>query len=199
MKAEENRKKGVHAMEEKLNEVLLDGEKIRWSGRPAPFKLLATPSRRSLILTWAICSGALALILGALVPFYIRAQRTMVDLLVLLVITAFLPVMISIRPLLDKRCLERSTIYAITNYRVLALVNGELMFIPISRQLSHAIENRDGEAGNLCFCEAVGRKTRKTLDYAVMGVDRVSSTQSSVPGLMFFHIPHPESLLGYLS
>lgn len=85
-------------MEEKLNEVLLDGEKIRWSGRPAPFKLLATPSRRSLILTWAICSGALALILGALVPFYIRAQRTMVDLLVLLVITAFLPVMISIAP-----------------------------------------------------------------------------------------------------
>ena len=34
-------------MEQRLQEVLLDGEIVRWSGRPSPFKLMSIPSRTS--------------------------------------------------------------------------------------------------------------------------------------------------------
>lgn len=186
-------------MEQNLQEILLEGEVVRWQGRPTPFKLLAVPARMFLLLTWGACLAALVLILGWLIPFYLRTERNMVDMVVLLVIVSFLPIMISIRPLLDKWSLERSTLYAITNYRVLALVKDELMFIPLSRHISHSIEARDGDAANLCFCAAVGQDVRKTLDNAVMGVRRTSATQASVPGMLFFHIHQPEALLGYLS
>ena len=153
-------------MEQRLQEVLLDGEIVRWSGRPSPFKLMSIPSRTSLLLTWVLCSAALAVILGGLIPFFLRTHQAVTDLTVILMIAAFLPAMISIRPLLDKWSLEHDTIYAITNYRVLALVKNNLMYI---------------------------------LDNAILGVRCGSPAQSGVPGLLFFHIPQPESLLGYLS
>ena len=176
-------------MEQRLQEVLLDGEIVRWSGRPSPFKLMSIPSRTSLLLTWVLCSAALAVILGGLIPFFLRTHQAVTDLTVILMIAAFLPAMISIRP----------TIYAITNYRVLALVKNNLMYIPLGRILTHSIEARDGESGNLCFCEAVGQSSSKMLDNAILGVRCGSPAQSGVPGLLFFHIPQPESLLGYLS
>ena len=142
-------------MEQRLQEVLLDGEIVRWSGRPSPFKLMSIPSRTSLLLTWVLCSAALAVILGGLIPFFLRTHQAVTDLTVILMIAAFLPAMISIRPLLDKWSLEHDTIYAITNYRVLALVKNNLMYIPLGRILTHSIEARDGESGNLCFCEAL--------------------------------------------
>ena len=113
-------------MEQRLQEVLLDGEIVRWSGRPSPFKLMSIPSRTSLLLTWVLCSAALAVILGGLIPFFLRTHQAVTDLTVILMIAAFLPAMISIRPLLDKWSLEHDTIYAITNYRVLALVKNNL-------------------------------------------------------------------------
>ena len=186
-------------MEQRLQEVLLDGEIVRWSGRPSPFKLMSIPSRTSLLLTWVLCSAALAVILGGLIPFFLRTHQAVTDLTVILMIAAFLPAMISIRPLLDKWSLEHDTIYAITNYRVLALVKNNLMYIPLGRILTHSIEARDGESGNLCFCEAVGQSSSKMLDNTILGVRCGSPAQSGVPGLLFFHIPQPESLLGYLS
>jgi len=138
-------------------------------------------------------------ILGGLIPFFLRTHQAVTDLTVILMIAAFLPAMISIRPLLDKWSLEHDTIYAITNYRVLALVKNNLMYIPLGRILTHSIEARDGESGNLCFCEAVGQSSSKMLDNAILGVRCGSPAQSGVPGLLFFHIPQPESLLGYLS
>ena len=130
-------------MEQRLQEVLLDGEIVRWSGRPSPFKLMSIPSRTSLLLTWVLCSAALAVILGGLIPFFLRTHQAVTDLTVILMIAAFLPAMISIRPLLDKWSLEHDTIYAITNYRVLALVKNNLMYIPLGRILTHSIEARD--------------------------------------------------------
>ena len=168
-------------MEQRLQEVLLDGEIVRWSGRPSPFKLMSIPSRTSLLLTWVLCSAALAVILGGLIPFFLRTHQAVTDLTVILMIAAFLPAMISIRPLLDKWSLEHDTIYAITNYRVLALVKNNLMYIPLGRILTHSIEARDGESGNLCFCEAVGQSSSKMLDNAILGVRCGSPAQSGVP------------------
>ena len=112
---------------------------------------MSIPSRTSLLLTWVLCSAALAVILGGLIPFFLRTHQAV------------------------------------------------LMYIPLGRILTHSIEARDGESGNLCFCEAVGQSSSKMLDNAILGVRCGSPAQSGVPGLLFFHIPQPESLLGYLS
>ncbi len=102
----------------------------------------STPMRRNVSVR--AVSAALAVILGGLIPFFLRTHQAVTDLTVILMIAAFLPAMISIRPLLDKWSLEHDTIYAITNYRVLALVKNNLMYIPLGRILTHSIEAGDG-------------------------------------------------------
>lgn len=192
--------KGVRpVMEQKLNEILLDGEKVRWSGRPVPFKLLELPSRKSILATWIICGGAMVLVLGFLIPFYIRTNRTLLDTVVVLVVTAFLPLMLSFRPVLDKRCLEHDTLYAITNFRAIALVKDDMMFIPLSPKLKTAVAAKDGSCGILCFGEAVDVNPSKQLATAIIGVRTEGSSTPNVHGLMFYHVNDPESLLGYLA
>lgn len=186
-------------MEQRLNDILLDGEEVRWSGRPAPFNLLDLPSRKSILTTWIISGAALVLVLAFLVPFYIETGRSLLDMAVLLVITAFLPLMISFRPVLDKRCLERSTLYAITNYRAIAFVKDDVMFIPISRKLKTAVSAQGKNCGSLCFGEAVDVSVNKHLSTAVIGVRTEGSSNPNVHGMMFYHVNDPESLLRYLA
>lgn len=186
-------------MEQRLNNILLDGEEVRWSGRPAPFKLMDLPSRSMILATWILSSAALALVLGFLIPFYIRTGRSLLDTVVLLVITAFLPLMLSLRPVLDKRSLEHSTLYAITNYRAIAFIKDDVMFIPLSRKLKTAVAAQEGSCGSLCFGEAVDISRRKHLSTAVVGVRADGSSNPSVHGMMFYHVNEPESLLRYLA
>lgn len=186
-------------MEQRLNDILLDGEEVRWSGRPAPFKLMDLPSRNIILATWIICGTALIAVLSFLIPFYIQTNRNLLDMVVLLIIISFLPLMVSFRPVLDKRCLERSTLYAITNYRAIAFVKDDVMFIPLSRKLKTAVQAQDGSYGSLCFGEAVDVITRKQLSTAVIGVRTEGSSNPNVHGMMFYHVNEPESLLRYLA
>ena len=106
-------------------------------------------------------------------------------------IAAFLPRHDLHPPLLDKWSLEHDTIYAITNYRVLALVKNNLMYIPLGRILTHSIEARDGGGGNLCFCEAVGQSSSKCWTTPFWGVRCGSPAQSGVPRPAV--LPHPSA------
>ena len=148
-------------MEQRLQEVLLDGEIVRWSGRPSPFKLMSIPSRTSLLLTWVLCSAALAVILGGLIPFFLRTHQAVTDLTVILMIAAFLPAMISIRPLLDKWSLEHDTIYAITNFRIIAIVKDEVMYLPIGKGMKVAVEQQAD--GSLIFKSGGGITSQSDL------------------------------------
>lgn len=185
-------------MEKKLQESLLEGEVVRWSGRPTPFTLRQCPEHRSCVITWFMSLAAFVLIMAYFIPYYLGTQRSLLDILILSVIVAFLPLMLSLRPLLDRRCLMQNTIYAITNFRVIALVGEELMYIPVSHQLKVAIENQDAGHGNLCFGEAIGKDLRKSRTNAVLGI-RKDSTQHSMLGLMFYHVDQPEQLLEYFA
>ena len=186
-------------MEEKLKDILLDGEEVRWSGRPAPFKLLELPSRKSILATWIISGCALALVLVFLIPFYIQTGRSLLDTAVVLVVAAFLPLMLSSRPVLDKRCLERDTLYAITNFRAIALVKEDMMFIPLSPKLKTAVAAQDGACGSLCLGEAVDVTPGKQLATAVIGMRTEGSANPNVRGMMFYHVNDPESLLRYFA
>ena len=185
-------------MEKKLQDTLLEGEQIRWSGRPAPFRLRQCPDHRSCVLTWFLSLAAFLLIMSYFVPYYLQTQRSTVDLVILTVVVAFLPVMLSMRPLLDKYCLEQTTIYAITNFRVIAIVQDELMYIPLNHQLKVAIEKQDQDRGHLCFDAAVGKDIRKSRTNAVLGIRR-DGTQNNMLGMMFYNVNEPEQLLDYFA
>lgn len=186
-------------MEQRLNDILLDGEEIRWSGRPAPFKLMDLPSRNFILATWVVSAAFLVVVLGFLIPFYIQTQRSLLDMAVLLVIISFLPLMVSFRPVLDKRSLECSTLYAITNYRAIAFVKDDMMFIPLSRKLKTAVESHSGSCGSLMFGDAVDASRRKQLTTAVLGIRTEGTSNPNVHGMMFYHVNDPESLLRYLA
>lgn len=184
-------------MEQRLKEVLLDGEEVRWTGRPVPFKLMRSPDRAGIFLTWALSAAVVALAVFWLAPLFPKSQRGLTDLLVMLVVVAFLPAMLSLRPFFDKLCLERSTIYAITNFRVISLVRDDLMYLPLTRKLAVAVEHQERECGNLCFGEAVGKDARKSRSHAVLGIRRDSPNDTQ--GMLFYHVRQPEALLRYLA
>ena len=120
-------------MEQRLHEILMDGEQVRWTGRPSPFKLMQCPERNTFFVTWLLSGAAILLALLYLLPTLNSDQRGGADWFIMLVVVAFLPAMLSLRPLMDKLCLEKNTIYAITDRRVIALVKDDLMYIPLDR------------------------------------------------------------------
>lgn len=111
-------------MEQRLHEILMDGEQVRWTGRPSPFKLMQCPERNTFFVTWLLSGAAILLALLYLLPTLNSDQRGGADWFIMLVVVAFLPAMLSLRPLMDKLCLEKNTIYAITDRRVIALGEG---------------------------------------------------------------------------
>lgn len=186
-------------MEEKLNEMLLKDEKVLWTGRPAPFKLMDLPSRRIILASWMISGGALVISLGLLIPFYIRTQRSFADTAVLVVLLAFLPLMVSLRPILDRRNLLKSTLYAVTNLRAVALIQDDAIYIPLSPKPETAVEAEPGGRGTLYLGAAAGIPPRRLLYTAVMGVRVEGTANPCVPGLLFFHVPDPEAAAKALS
>ena len=71
-------------MNDQLHHILLDGEEIRWSGRPAPFKLMDLPARNSLIFTWIISGCTLGLTLGLFIASFVYTPFEPLDFSVLL-------------------------------------------------------------------------------------------------------------------
>ena len=184
-------------MEQRLHEILMDGEQVRWTGRPSPFKLMQCPERNTFFVTWLLSGAAVLLALFYLLPALDSTQRGGADWFVMLVV-AFVPAMLSLRPLLDKLCLEKNTLYAITDRRVIALVKDDLMYIPLEQKPAVSVEGRDRDCGNLCFGEAVGCGSGNSRSNAVLGI-RESSSQNDMLGMLFYHVSHPEQLLRYIA
>lgn len=184
-------------MEDRLNSILLDGEVIRWCGRPAPFQLLSLPLRNWLIATWAGVGLALTAAVLALLSFCSRTGGYTADSGIFFVAVVSIPLMIAARPFFDRRCLMENTVYAITNYRAISMVGGDVMYIPLSSKLKTAITSRCGHCGNLQFGDAVNVAPQNELSTAVLGVR--FDENPHVPGMLFYHISQPDTLLRYLA
>lgn len=102
-------------MEQRLHEILMDGEQVRWTGRPSPFKLMQCPERNTFFVTWLLSGAAVLLALFYLLPALDSTQRGGADWFVMLVVVAFLPAMLSLRPLLDQALSGKK--YALCHHR----------------------------------------------------------------------------------
>ena len=135
-------------MEQQLRSCLLEGETIRWMGRPSPFCLSRLPFRRSFYLTWlafAGCSAAAALLLF---PPLLDGRRSLFSTVVILAAVLAVPALFSLQPFSDKYKLERHTLYAITNLRALTMVDGHVLSLPLRYMHTpvEVVDLRDAEA-----------------------------------------------------
>lgn len=185
-------------MNEELKQALWEGEEVRWTGRPKPFKLLDAHSKTSTVLIWCVSAVILLAVLVFLVPTAFQGTRSLGDVAILSAVALFLPGILSARPLLDKRCLEQQTIYAITNYRILAIVKGQVMYLPLGKELPTAVDSSEGGYGNVRFGETVGKSVKKSRVHAVVGL-HAEGDVSTTSGLLFYNIDQPEQLLSYLA
>ena len=185
-------------MEARLKESLWDGEVVRWSGRPEPFVLMEKTFKSSIIATWVASACFLAGVLMFLIPSTTTGSYTVSDTMILGIIALFLPAILSARPIMDKKCLEEKTLYAITNYRIIAVVRDEVMYLPIGKGMEVAVEQQEDGCGNLRFGELVGKPAEKSRTHAVLGL-RSDDCNSDMRGLLFYHVDQPEQLIRYLA
>lgn len=185
-------------METRLQEALWEGEEIRWSGRPKPFVLMDKTFKSSILTTWIISACFLVFILFLMATAISSGSHSLSDLIVLAVVAFFLPAILSIRPLLDKKCLEEKTLYAITNFRIIAIVRDEVMYLPIGKGINVAVERHEDGCGSLRFGDLVGMPAKKSRSHAVLGL-RSEESKSTMRGLLFYHVEQPEQLMSYLA
>ena len=185
-------------MEARLKEALWDGEEVRWTGKPKPFALLGSDCKTEFLITWVISAAILLTVLCFIVSQLISGARSLMDILVMSAVILFVPAILSIRPFLDKKCLEQKSFYAVTNYRVITMVKDEILFMSIDKNLKAAVEQEENGCGNLCFGEAIGKSPRKSRALAVVGL-RGGEARQLTEGLMFYHVEQPEQIMAQLT
>lgn len=188
----------LEEMKKELNQSLRPGEEVLWWGQPKPFALLEPSSRLRTVLIWIVSAVVLVLVPMLLIPGALRGERSVVDVVVLTAVALFLPLLFSIRPVLDKRCLEKQTLYAITNQRVITMVKEQTASLPIDKRLAVAVEDGDDGCGNLRFGACVGKVSQKSRAQAIVGV-RDENEPTLTTGLLFYHIQRPGALMGYFT
>lgn len=188
--------KGGDALHDRLNEVLLDGERVVWYGRPAPFKLMKAPFRAPMIATWAVTALVVLVVLYSLAQACLQGFISLSDVLVISFVSLFVPVLLALRPFMDKRCLEQNTVYAITNCRVIALIQTQVMYLTLP--VDAAVQTVEKGFGNVCVGQAVGQDIKESRSLAILGL-RNRRAQGNLTGLLFYHIPNPQQLLRYFS
>lgn len=154
--------------------------------------------RPSILLTWAFSILVLISVAALLGPALADGKQPFTDVPALSIVSLFLPVILSIRPFMDKRCLENQTLYAITNYRIIAVVKDEPMYLTIGKGMQVAVDQQEDGCGNLRFGDTVGKPVEKSRVHAVLGT-RAEDHKSDMLGLLFYHVDHPKELLHYLA
>jgi len=181
-----------------LQEILLEGESVRWTGRPKAFELLGEDTKQEIVMTWGISVAVFILSLILLISACISGAMTFSKAMILFVIAMYLPVILSYRPFSDKKCLEQESFYAITNLRVIAIVKGEVKTIPLSKNVKVAVENQSQGLGNLSIGTAVGYSPKKGRMLAVVG-KRNADDLNVTEGLLFYNVEHPEKLAAHFA
>ena len=102
-------------MDEKLKAALMNGETVKWTGRPEASKLLEKPFGTRLYITWAIAAVVLIVSCVLLMPTVVTSDIYRVECIALLIAVNFAPVMLSFQPIFDLKRLENKTLYANIN------------------------------------------------------------------------------------
>lgn len=182
-------------MEERLKEILAPEEKVLWQGRTAPEKLMQAPDRPKQIRLWVIFAAFVGLTLFVLFPYLIYLQRPWDVLLVSFLVVNAVPLALAMRPWMDRNDLEKRSIYAVTDSRVIALVKDNVYSLPVD-DLDWAVANRDGKAGCLRLGACV---TKAKHDDRVEAVMSYTDDDTGAVGMVFYHIDNVDTVADTLA
>lgn len=174
-------------MEQKMKERLREDEQLLWIGKPGSRKIMDSPDKTKVIIAWSVLALFLVVSFGYLVPFLVKGGDSLGKILVMLVFVNVTPMLIATRPLLDKRRLDKETIYAVTDKRILALVGSDLFELPRTEGLACKVVD-----GNLCFGTAGDIAPKKARDHAVVGC---KDDDRRLGGILFYQLPNTNQVL----
>ena len=178
-------------MERKLETNLHPDEKLLWFGRPTPSKLMRAPDKTIQVILWMVSMAVAGVTLGVFLPYALNAGIGTDVIVIMLLLLNFIPLALAVRPFLDKKVLEKNTVYAVTDQRVIAVVKNTVLSLP-REGLRWDVTSRDGASGNLCFNTAISASPVRSRAQAVMGV---KSDGEKVDGIIFYHIQDPEGVM----
>lgn len=177
-------------MEDLLKKSLLEGESVLWSGKAAPFKLLEPPYGKSLFAIWGLSIVWIVGFAALYIPFALNIGIEWNTIVPMLILADFLPVLLSLRPILDQRDLQSKTLYAITNYRVISITRDQVkgLFLEAEMELDVLPES------NGCGTVRIGLACKKSPLFvraqSLMGVKDESGKK--IAGLAFYHLRGPK-------
>ena len=173
-------------MKHYLDEVLENGEKILWEGKPEPFKLLEGTDKKSILTKWILLGAVYILAVGGyLANALARGDSFTSTIMLALVLTGFAGLLI-IAPISDRKVLVVSTKYAITDRRVIVVNKDGNKSMPLNKQTRCKVTHLENHTDVICFGEACNTKVNNIRSIAVRGVSE--GKEKAITGLVLYSI-----------
>lgn len=181
-------------MEQTLKEHLEPGEQLLWMGRPVKSKLMEAPDKTTQLVMWVVLALFAAVTAIVILPYMIAAEREVMVMAACVIIVNVVPFVLAIRPMLDKSLLEKRTVCAVTDRRVISVVK-ETVHAMSRKGLDYAVANREGSVGSIRFGGAVHSKKKNDRVDAVLGVQE---DEGQARGMVFFRVEDVDQVVALL-
>ncbi len=174
-------------MKEELKDILYDGEKVLWQGKAEPFELLEPPFKNSIILTWCISATVVITFLVLYIPFHIRSQGKMAQLVISFVLVCMVPFVLSIRPITTRNALRKKITYLFTTERAICINDNQINAFAISKDTPCRLETLP-DGINVIYMGDGGLKikSRGSRDASVFRIK--NSDSEDLTGMVFYGV-----------
>lgn len=181
-------------MEQTLKERLEPGEQLLWMGRPVKSKLMEAPDSTMQKVMWAVLAAFLLFTAAVILPYMGAAGQSITVMGVCVIIVNVVPFVLAIRPMLDQKLLEKKTVCAVTDRRVISVVKDTVHTMD-RKDLDFAVSNREGSVGSIRFGGAVHCKKKNDRVDAVLGVQE---DEGQAKGMVFFRVENVDQVAALL-
>ena len=177
-------------MEQKLKEVLVEGEQLLWSGKPE-FKTLGETHKN----TFAVKAVVVAFAAIAFLMYYLIGVKNGLiafKAMVLLLTAVLAAVPLSLEWLAAQKM--KKTIYAVTDRRLIAMVDTATNIVTYDKIKSYKFaEDADGQVSLVCGCDMMKKSPRSYRSSAVFGL-RMKEDGSECERFVMYAIPEADKV-----
>ena len=177
-------------MEERLRNSLIEGEEILWMGSPK-FQTLDRTNRTYIIAKAVLTLASVGVFMVSYLDYAIAGGMG-VNVTVPVIVAA-LTALVLMPEIMDAYKLKKA-LYAVTNRRIISVVNGTVMSVEYSKIQEYAFaEDTDGQISLLCGNKAMACKPRMRRLYTILGA-RLTEDKSVCESYVLYAIPENNEL-----
>ena len=175
----ESGKEPFQSMEEILKQNLEPDEQIRWMGRPTRGR----EAKNNQMVRWIAMVVCLAAAVG-ITLFAMGRESYREAMMGAAAALTVLPILYAIQPILDQHILEKRTVYAVTDQRIITVLGETVRTLP-REGLEWKVVGKEGSAGTIRFSGALYNKKKNDQIDAVTGI---AAGKDRPAGLLFYQI-----------